>query len=341
MNFLPVISRARSKLRPKLPLLEIAAEVRELEPASSVECKPPLFLPGELDRVVDFLGGREAQVPRLLATVRSEGPTLSHRFPQALLADFTVYCGNRFEVYSPATKRAVLTGSPDEFEEAQLCTTSCAQAYFGHFLRESLPLEVLAHQRGMTALTFDRQPWLHEPGYRSLIGLDSVRTSHARVRNLWITDERALNEGWRARFQSLRKTLRGKANPSRETHVYLRRGTLGTSRNLLNEDEIAERLDTAGFQVIAPETMTAEEVASSLAGAKMVVCIEGSVQQHAFIAMPEGAAMISVQPPARFNSIAKLLSDAISASFAFVVADPAAGGFTLDPDRLFRTIDLI
>jgi hypothetical protein len=341
MNFLPVISRIRSRLRRPLPLRKIAAEVRELEPASSLECRPPVSLPGELDRVVDFLGGAENQVPRLLATVREEGPTLSYRFRNAMLADFTVYCGNRYEVYSPSTKRPVLTGSPEKFGEAELCTTNCAQTYFGHFLREALPLEILAQQRGMPALTFRRQPWLHEPGYRSLVELEPVETSYAEVTNLWITDERALNEGWKTRFQTLRRTLRAKFTPARDTHVYLQRGTMGTARNLLNEDEIAGKLEFIGFRVIAPETMSAEEIANVLVGAKVIVCVEGSVQQHAFIAMPEGATLVSIQPPARFNSIAKLLSDAVEARFAYVVAEPAVGGFTLEPDRLLRTIDLI
>lgn len=341
MNFLPVISRVRSRLRPPLPLLQIATEVRELEPASSLACRPPISLPGELDRVVDFLGGVENQVPRLVATVREEGPTLSYRFANATLADFTVYCASRYEVYSPSTKRPVLTGSPEGFGEAQLCTTNCAQTYFGHFLREALPLEVLAQQRGMTALTFRRQPWLHEPGYRSLVELVPVETSYAEVANLWITDERALNEGWKKRFQTLRRTLRGKVTPSRDTHVYLRRGTMGAARNLLNEDEVAAKLESIGFRVIAPEKMTPEAIASALAEAKVVVCVEGSVQQHAFIAMPEGATLVSIQPPARFNSIAKLLSDAVDARFAYVVAEPAAGGFTLELSRLLRTIDLV
>jgi len=341
MNFQPVISRVKAKLRPPLPLLDLAAEVRELESASSVPCKLPLSLPGELERVRDFLGGRDEQVPRLLATLRVEGPTLSYRLPDALLADFTVYSGGRYDVYAGGPKRPVLTGSPDEFEEAQLCTTSCAQTYFGHFLRESLPLEVLAGQRSMTALTFRRNPWLHEPGYRALVGLKPVETSFARARNLWITDERTLNQSWRSRFQKVRDAVRSKVTPTGDESVYLRRGTMGTARILLNENAICDRLQSEGFRIIAPETMAAADIAAVLAGARLVACIEGSVQQHAFVGMPAGAAMVSIQPPHRFNSVAKLLTDAIDATFAFTVAEPAEGGFSLNPDRLLRTLELV
>lgn len=340
MDFLPILSRVKAKLIAPLPLLDIAAEVRQLEPASSVPAKPPLSLPDEIGRVRDFFGGREAQVPRLLAVTRDEGPTLSYRLPDALIADFTVYCGGRYEVYAGGGKRPVLTGASDEFDEAQLCTTSCAQSYFGHFLRESLPLEVLAEQRSVVGVTFAREPWLHESGYRALVGLDPVATSFARVRNLWITDERMLNEGWRARFRKVRERVRGKVIPTGDERVYLRRGTMGKARNLLNEDAICECLNTEGFKIIAPESMKPWEIASALANAKLVACVEGSVQQHAFIAMPEGATMLSIQPPNRFNSIAKLLTDAIDATFAFTVADPAENGFELQPDRFLRTLDL-
>ena len=341
MNFLPILSRLKAKVRPPLPLLEIAAEIRELEPASSVPCRAPVALPGELDRVRDFFGGREAQVPRLLATTREEGPTLSYRLPNALLADFTVYSRGRYEVYSAGAKRPVLTGSAQEFDEAQLCTTNCAQTYFGHFLRESLPLEVLAKQRGMTALTFARKPWLHEAGYRDVVGLQPATTNFARVRNLWITDERMLNEGWKMRFREVREAVRGKVRPAGDTPVYLRRGTLGTARNLLNEEAVCERLESAGFRIIAPESMSPAEIAAALAAAKVVACVEGSVQQHAFIAMPEGSTMVSIQPPHRFNSVAKLLTDAIDATFAFVVAEPASDGFTIAPERILKTLDLV
>ena len=340
MNVLPILSRMKAKLSPPLPLLDVAAEVRELEPASSVPAKAPLSLPDELDRVRDFFGGRDAQVPRLMATTWEEGPTLSYRLPNALVADFTVYSGGRYDVYAGGRKRPVLTGASDEFAEAQLCTTGCAQSYFGHFLRESLPLEVLAAQRSMTALTFAREPWLHEPGYRTLVGMNAVATSFARVEKLWITDERMLNEGWRSRFRTVRDAVRSKVTPTGDKRVYLRRGTMGKARNLLNEEAICDRLSAEGFKIIAPESMEPAGIASVLADAELVACVEGSVQQHAFIGMPAGATMLSIQPPNRFNSIAKLLTDAVDTTFAFVVADPVENGFELQPDRLLRTLEL-
>lgn len=341
MNFLPVSSRLRARLSPPLPLLEVAAEVCELEPGSTFECPPPISLHGELDRVTAFVGDREAQVRRLQERVRSEGPTLSYRLMNAILADYTVYCGDRYQVYRSGRKRAVLVGSADEFDQAQLCTTSCAEIYFGHFLREVLPLELLANQRQMAPLSFHRKPWLHENGYRRLLRMESRSTRYAHVRDLWITDERALNGGWVSRFEELRTRLKESIKPSGNEQVFIRRGVLGSARDLVNEDKLCHDLARLGFRIICPESLSARETASALASARTVVCAEGSAHQHAFIAIPRGSTFVSIQPPSQFNTVAKVIADRIGVRFAFHVAEAAGNGFRVDLDRMRKTLDLI
>jgi capsular polysaccharide biosynthesis protein len=322
-------------------LLEVAAEVCELEPGSIVECRPPIALPGELDRVVAFVGEAKAQIERLHQRTQVEGPTLSYRLPNAIIADFTVYCADRYQVYRAGHKRAVLFGAADEFEQAQLCTTSCAESYFGHFLREALPLELLAKRREMSPLSFCRQPWLHEQDYRRILNMQPVRSRYASVANLWITDERTLNAGWVSRFEELRARLRAATGAAGGEPVFIRRGALATGRNLQNEDGLCDNLMRLGFRIISPESTSAEKIAGALLGSRLVVCVEGSAQQHAFLAMPKGSAFVSIQPPSNFNTIGKVIADRIGMKFAFHVADPAGDGFRVDFDRLQKTLDLI
>lgn len=341
MNFIPVTSRLRARLSPPLPLLEVAAEVCELEPGSTFECPQAISLPGELDRVMAFEGEAEAQIKRLQERTRVEGPTLSYRLPNAVLADFTVYCADRYQVFRPGHKRAVLFGAADEFEEAQLCTTSCAESYFGHFLREALPLELLAKRRAMSPFSFRRQPWLHERDYRRLLHMEPSPSRYARVGNLWITDERSLNSGWVSRFEELRARLRASTVSAGSERVFIRRGVLGHARNLQNEDELCDKLARSGFRIISPEGISAEEIAGALLDSKLVVCVEGSAQQHAFLAMPRGSAIVSIQPPYRFNTIGKIVADRIGVQFAYHVSEAAGDGFRVNPDRLQKTLDLI
>lgn len=341
VTFLPVLSRAKAKMRPAPPLLDIATEIRELEPGSKFEMRPPISLPDELDHVTGFVGEAEFQLDRLNCEVQVEGPTLSYSLHDALLADFTVYCGGRYSVLRSGKKRPVIIGKALRFDEAQLCTTSCAESYFGHFLREVLPLELLAQQRGVTPLTFDRDPWLHESDYRALVDMDAVTTSFARVRTLWITDERSLNAGWLSRFETLRSRLKAKVRSGDDTPVFLRRGRLATGRSLINEDEVAEELALIGFRILEPETMRASSLAEALSSARLVMCQEGSAHQHAFIAMPSGSNFLSVQPANLFNTIARVIADRIGVQYAYIAADSAEGGYKLDLARLRKIVDLL
>src|SRR5206468_430963 len=137
----------------------------------------------------------------------------------------------------------------------------CVETYFGHFLRDALPLELLARERGLPPLSFERAPWLHEQGYRNLLGMPAVRTRYARVNTLWLVDETALNAGWARRYGELRRRIREKVEPTGDSHVFLARGAMGaTTRNLVNEQQLAEQLEACGFRIIRPEQMDATSI---------------------------------------------------------------------------------
>jgi len=135
--------------------------------------------------------------------------------------------------------------------------------------------------------------------------------------------------------------VRQKIVASGDRRVFIRRGKLGAGRSLINENEVAKDLEANGFRVIAPEVMDARDVVSILSAAECVVCVEGSAQQHALIAMPAGGTLLSIQPPFRFNTIGKVIADRIGVTFAFVVAEPEGDGFKIGSDRILKTLDLV
>ena len=116
---------------------------------------------------------------------------------------------------------------------------------------------------------------------------------------------------------------------------------MAEARELVNQRELADELERWGFRVIDPEKMDVPSISAALAGAKVVTCVEGSAQNHALFAMPAGAALLSIQPPNRFNSISKVVADAVGVRFAYVVADARESGFYLDPARFMRTLELL
>jgi len=337
----PVTARLLGRLRRPASLFDVADEVVELEPASTFETDPAICLPGEVDRVTDFVGDEALHRARLAGDIREEGPTLSYRFDGTLLADFTVYAAGSYQVYREGRKRPVLTGDPDEIDQAQLCTTACAQMYFGHFFHDSLVLEELAARRKLTPLTFARKPWTHEPGYRQLFDRQAVATSLARVRRLWLVDERSLNEGWRSRFGSLRTRLRDKVTSTGARNVFITRGSWFTGRSLANEPELAELLHARGFTILEPEKEEPEGIASVLRDARLVVCVAGSAEVHALVAMPAGATLIEIQIAPFFGTIGKILTESIGVHWGYVVAEETQTGFRLEPERLLKTLDLV
>lgn len=337
----PVTARLLGRLRRRPNLFDVADHVEELEPPSAFETDPAICLPGEIDRVTSFVGDEGLHRARLAGRLREEEPTLAYRFDGALLADFTVYAGGSYQVYREGRKRPILAGDTDEFDEAQLCTTACAQIYFGHLFHDSLVLEELAARRKLTPLTFAQKPWLHEPKYRQLFDREAVATAFARVRRLWLVDETALNEGWRSRFGALRDRLRAKVSSTGARNVFITRGAMFTGRSLANEPELAELLQGQGFTIVQPEKEDPETIASVLRDARIVVCVAGSAEVHALVAMPAGATLIEIQIAPFFGTIGKVLTESIGVKWGYVVAEATPKGFWLEPERLLKTLDLV
>jgi capsular polysaccharide biosynthesis protein len=140
-------------------------------------------------------------------------------------------------------------------------------------------------------------------------------------------------------MEELRRRVRSAAAPNGPKRVMLTRGTLGAKRNLVNSSEVQEALVHIGFEIVNPEMETAQGIVEKLCGVEIAVTVEGSAQNHCWLAMPRQSSFVAIQPPTRFNLWSKMNADAIGINFAFVVADPHPEGFCLPTDRLLRTID--
>ena len=72
------------------------------------------------------------------------------------------------------------------------------------------------------------------------------------------------------------------------------RGALGSRRNLVNSDEVHEELDRLGFQIINPESETPQSLVGKLCEVEMAIPVEGSAQNHCFLAMPRSSTLITI-----------------------------------------------
>lgn len=315
----------------------------ELAPAASTYAHPVVQLPAEMDRIVALADGisREAFLARVGGGIAHHEPTIGYRFADAIIADQTVYAGGSYRVVRAGRTRPVLLGAAEELEDYLLATDWACELFFGHWLTDGLSLELLAERIGLKALGLARQPWTQEPAYRRATQLAIRRAAHVHVRNLWTIANQGMNDDRVARMRELRRRVRGSVNVrGGGKPVFLRR-VAGATRTLANQEALADALVRKGFDVLTPETEPVERLCATLAGARLVVSVEGSALCHAVVAMVEGGTILAIQPPERVNWIQKAWCDCAGLRFAQTVADPAGGAFTVGEDRLFRLIDLI
>ena len=106
-------------------------------------------------------------------------------------------------------------------------------------------------------------------------------------------------------------------------------------------DAVRDLLVARGFRVVSPEGGSVAELADALAGAAICVGVEGSALTHATMLMPPGGAILTLQPPRHVADAIKYFADAVGLRFAFVIGDDRPAGYTIDEDRLIRTLALV
>ena len=337
---IPIAARLRSKLFGNNPISSCASGIIEIAPAVDREQTAAISLPSEFDRVVALQEETtlELELDRLRQGKRRHGPTIAYRIDNAVLANGSLYFAGGHNVIRGGSL-ALLPRHQDQFVEMQLCTNNVIERYFGHWLVDGLVLEQLASQMSLRGLVLTRKQWLHEPEYRELSGLSAVQTENSFIKRLWVIDDRGLNHSWVSRVRELRRLLHKGASRAATKRLFLTRGTLGVTRNLVNSIEVQEALEKEGFEIINPECESAARIIDALLSAAVVVLVEGSVQSHCTYGLPVGSTLLTIQPPTRFNAISKDRADAVGLNWGFVVADSRPNGFYLPLDRLMRTLD--
>ncbi|WP_303544193.1 glycosyltransferase 61 family protein [Sphingomonas natans] len=339
---LPLAAPILARLRGYRPIEAAASQTVELAPADRAETSEAIALPGEFERATGAMETTNmAEQRRLIgAGMLDHGATIGRLVENVTIVGAGLYASRAYSTFGP--RPGMRVSSPcAHFDEAQFCGGQGGEFYFGHWLCDNLATEPLAAMRGLSAVTL-RPRWMHEAGYRALFQLRATEVAHARFDRLWVIDDRGYNEARVARFRAMRTTLRAAVgDPRPNTRLYIARGTTGAKRALTNEPALIETLVARGFAVIEPEHMTPPAIATALAAAELVISIEGSALCHALMALPAGARMLTIQPPTRFNIFNKIIGDFAGLRTGYVVADPDGDGFRLDPDRLFRTIDLL
>lgn len=323
---------------------EVAIQTYELCPAEEVPGRPALHPEGAIERISSLSPWRDWDVEYALikGAPVCHAPTLAYVVENAVLAGSHVYCGG--------AKLRVGRGDPRLFDpdlppraeipEAHLVATWTGADFFGNFMRDSLTLEMIP-DAGMQRIGAHGKSYPHAPGYRALLGMpEPEMPGHALVGQLTLYSDFGQNTFKSERYHALRERLRRSLSlPPARPGVFLRRGTSGEFRCLVNEDALTAMLENEGFDILDQSLLDPSEIAARALDARIVVAVEGSHLAHAIYPMAANGAFLVIQPPDRFALPYKEFADRMEMRFGFVVAAPAEGGFVVDLDEVRLMLD--
>ncbi|HWL58445.1 MAG TPA: glycosyltransferase family 61 protein [Paracoccus sp. (in: a-proteobacteria)] len=337
-----LISRNLARLlrRGSSQLSDFATERQTICPAEETSRPPALYPEGAMERITALSPWRDWEVERGLI----EGSPVEHAATEALLVPDVVLAGAY--IYRGGAKERVGIGPARMLDpalppaltlpEAHLVSTWTGADFFGNFIQDSLPLELIP-KPDQPCIGAPTKPYLHEAGYRDLLDLPAPpMPGHARVARLTLYRDFSQNSYKVARYEELRSRLRAHLGPARPARgVFLRRGTAhGEPRRLVNEDALAELLEREGFDIIAVEETSAAEILRRALDAPVVVAVEGSHFSHAIYTLAKGGSFLVIQPPDRFAMPYKEYADCMGMKFGFVVGLPSGTGFAVDLDEI-------
>ena len=344
MSFL--LQRILNRVSP-VSLETAALSARIIAPAEELSDRPSIYVPGEFEAIIGVVhGNRALEWKRVCGAARDHRPTIEYVLKNARIRGCRLASGRfvqHFATIQPHDMRDLT-----ELDDAILSTNALSGHEFGHWARDSLVVELHGAAAHLPAVGIARQLWPHEPGFRQLSGLDCHYSSDCRIQRLVLLDDRGHNSHWRRRFLELRDRMRGSVaamtGDSAGPLVFLSRGTGGRLRDPSNLGPLRGLLETLGFQTVVPSELSPADIGVKLRDARVVVSAEGSHLNHLHFFAPDGPALITLQDPRRFYAYHKGLVDLYGGLFSFVVGRPdpnAPETFTIDPDTLRRTLDLV
>lgn len=285
------------------------------------------------DRETDLIrGGPDHHAPTrkiIMRDVWISGPAAYKRE--------TKYCPG----FGAERLRTAYPDGPRNLDNATLVSCFAGSLFFGPFLKDSLPQELLP-ESDARMITMRTKDYGHETGYRALFDLVAPpRVDRARIGRLTFFEDIGQNRHKAGRYdilrQRLRNALRGKEKAPQP--VYLKRGATGEKRLIQNEAALEACLAKNGFDIVEPARLSPAEIAERTLDAPLVISVEGSHISHVAYSMAKDGTLLVIQPPDRFAMAFKEFTDRNGIRFAFVVGRPDGDRFVVDIAELQHFLD--
>lgn len=308
-------------------------------------CKPGLYRQDDLQRVLSCGFGRTLaeEVAKLDAREMALGES-RHR----VLQDALVACGaivtrdDWFTIANGDPIYSVLWRDIEHHDRVALPNTQQGLHYFGHWLRDDCVSYERAAADGHRILSMPRKKFGDAPIYEQAFGQDWVEVPAFRAKELHLYDDIPYSRQKAKVIAALRARARGafKDQLGAGRIVYLRRGPSGAARHVVDEDRLCDALAAAGIVVLSAEG--GSDFVPQLAGARLVIGVEGSQLAHATHLVQDGGGLLVLQPPDRFYNPHIEWARLLGISYGVVVGETAGeGSFHISAPEVLEMADRI
>lgn len=314
-----------------------------LQSEEQSEERAPIYLDGELEKATKAhpQSTLEIEYDRARDRLAQHAPVVRYEARDILVTPAGLYtAGSALRINAPTDLSALLRTPLVETDAAAICDTGVTLRYFGHLIQDALPTALLAQEGEVPVITTNPK-WQDVPAYFTGLGIDPIRMPlHLAKRAVWFED---FGQGTlkRQRYQTIRKRLRD-AYPASQPgkRIYFKRPAGGDVRTIINEGEMIQALTQAGFVVVDPSSMKAEELLPILMDASVSVGIDGSHLNHLYFTLAEGAVAVCLIENDRFTMQQADYSRANGLVPAFMVLEGQMGvGYRVDVPGLLKTLE--
>ncbi len=314
-------------------------------PEEQVAIRPAIYLPGQIERVTEFIAvvptTKAAEVAAATSTTFTHAPTIAYHIKNAVLFDGTIFAGHFKHPIADNSLYKSSTSSPRHINTSALASSYLGTRYFGHWLADDCTRYLLADQAG-TPLCVRTPPYIHQRQYQNYFDQSCAPTDRAYIDHLIVFQDFSQNSLKRNRYQALRNKIKARFPEKRSSaFIYLRRGQTGLTRTIQNEDEIIDALLKRGFSVVDVASINLDDILEPLLNAKLVVSLEGSHVTHCTVTSSGNSGLLVLQPPNRFSAVHRDWAECLGVRFGFVVGNFGDAGYLFSVPEILTTVDLL
>ncbi len=343
-RFYPVTAKLRKSVLEQRSLAEDCVAVEEVHPAETLPSDGVVISERDRNKVTapHWATTLEREWQRVDARDVHHAATERYIFEDVLATPYGFYTRRAGHHLSGGLRLPELLGAPiHRIEKGFYGASSVCLKYFGHWLRDALPMSLLRRPDEALYLPVPKS-WPHAAAYVDLLGIDRLPHEYVHFDRLAFSPDVGQNSDQRKRVRLIHDLVQTRLPAPEErkenTGLYLARGETGVIRRLLNEDALIDALLERGF-AMAHSTDPLPQILQKAAGVSQVVFIEGSQWAHGYFAAKRRALFISLCPADLFNNVVVEYMPAVEGRLATVVMDRVENGYVVDVDGVLDILD--